>query len=429
MPTLELQPRLDCPSCWQSLDPADLLWVSAHADLVGDPYLGSDAYKRFLPSRFDAAGFALDAKGERCHALACPRCHLPVSRILTELKPVFVSVLGGPYSGKSYLLAAAIWELRKRLHAFKVGFSDADPAANREISEREQKLFLSDSPDQVVAIDKTQPTTDTNTYRSVNYGDRVVMYAYPFLFALRPDADHPVLLKGRDARKASRVLCVYDNAGEHFMADEQTEQSPVTDHLALSQSLIYVFDPTQHNAFRTRCREISDDPQLHVDSNLFRQDEILQVAASRVRKKANLPTHGKIKKPLIVAMSKYDVWGSLMPEIDLAAISPYRKGPDGLTLLDLTTLAAVSQRTQALVAEVAPDIVAACRSVSDDVIYLPVSSQGCSPVRGEDAMLGVRPVDLAPVWAEVPFIYSLFRSKTSLIPAYTAGVGRESGAG
>lgn len=415
--------KVTCPSCWKVVEPADLLWVSTHADLRGDAYLDTDTPKRFLPSRFDVHGFALDAKGERCHELACPKCHLLVPRILTEVKPITVSIFGAPSSGKSYLLAASIWELRKKLSAFNVNFTDADPVANRVISDYEQRLFLTDTPRELVRIPKTEPQGDL--YQSVNYGDRMETYGRPFVFSLRPSASRPRGAGGKEPRVASRALCLYDNAGEHFLPSADYSITPATDHLALSESLIFVFDPLQDPTFRAALRETSHDPQLGKrDGRLEPQDKILLEAAKRIRQKANLPADAVLEKPLIVAVNKYDTWSSLLPQLQLGSIFPYAKTADGTVALNLSLLETVSQHLRDFLAIHARYFVDACDSFCTDVLYVPVSPQGCSPQSMEDGgSYGVRPGDIQPIWAEVPLLYAIARSKSRLIPAARVAAG------
>src|SRR5580693_7312311 len=104
-----LPTRVTCPHCWHRFPPEEIKWIAAHSDLAGDPLLGSDAPQRFLPSRFNVEGLAIDVKGVACQLLACPRCHLTVPRAVLEMEPLFVSVLGAPGSGKSYFLASMTW--------------------------------------------------------------------------------------------------------------------------------------------------------------------------------------------------------------------------------------------------------------------------------------------------------------------------------
>ena len=104
---------ITCPHCWHRFAPDKVLWVSQHAELLGDPIVGPEAQSRFRPSRFNALGEAIDARDMPCQLLACPRCHLIVPRPLVEHEPLFFSIIGSPASGKSHFLASMTWELRR----------------------------------------------------------------------------------------------------------------------------------------------------------------------------------------------------------------------------------------------------------------------------------------------------------------------------
>src|ERR1700722_8882187 len=136
--------RVTCPHCWEHFSPERVLWISEHADLLGDPRLGPEHQQRFLPTRFTLAGQAIDGKGFACHQLACPKCHLNLPSPLLEMEPLFLSIFGAPASGKSFFLAAMAWELRKILPLFySIDFSDADPVLNRHLHDYEESLFAS----------------------------------------------------------------------------------------------------------------------------------------------------------------------------------------------------------------------------------------------------------------------------------------------
>src|SRR5687768_2857643 len=84
-----LRTRVTCPHCWDSFAAEETKWVAAHPELVNDPRLGGDKPQRFLPTRFNAEGNAIDIRGMPCQELACPRCHLIIPRGLLELPPLF----------------------------------------------------------------------------------------------------------------------------------------------------------------------------------------------------------------------------------------------------------------------------------------------------------------------------------------------------
>ena len=78
---IRLRAELTCLHCWSKFVPEDLLWLSEHRDLIGDPLLGDQSQLRFLANRFDVHGNAIDARGEICRDIACPHCHLVATTI------------------------------------------------------------------------------------------------------------------------------------------------------------------------------------------------------------------------------------------------------------------------------------------------------------------------------------------------------------
>ncbi len=409
-----LPTRVTCPHCWHRFPPEEIKWIAAHSDLVGDPLLGSDAPQRFLPSRFNVEGLAIDVKGVPCQLLACPRCHLTVPRAVLEMEPLFVSVLGAPGSGKSYFLASMTWRLRRTLTKyFCTTFSDADPQANLILNGYEEKLFLNSQPDQIVALEKTQLEGDL--YETVRFGERSVSYPRPFVFSLRPMEAHPSFHR---ARQISRAICLYDNAGEHFLPGEYySPNRPGTDHLAVSRALLFLFDPTQHPRFRQACVGKTNDPQLAKVLWSHRQDQVLLEAVRRIRARTGLGEHDKSNRPLVVVMTKYDAWSALTNNTELRTAMAIRKTPAGIAGLDLLNIKRVSDQIRAIVVDYAPEIVAAAEAFSSDVTYLPVSALGHRPELDEaSGALAVRPSQIRPMWAEIPLLYAIQRSVPDLIP-------------
>ncbi|MDP1561220.1 MAG: hypothetical protein Q8M16_07470, partial [Pirellulaceae bacterium] len=221
----------------------------------------------------------------------------------------------------------------------------------------------------------------------------------------------------------SRALCLYDNAGEHFQPRNQSSASVATNHLALSKCLLFLFDPLQHPKFRLKCQTFSTDPQIEAGRTMknHRQDEILMEAAKRIRQRVNLGSDEKIKVPLIVVVNKYDVWGKLLPHLDLNAYRLFGRGPQNCSGINTDAIDEVSAKIKGLLKELTPEFVAVCNNFSDDVTYVPASPLGCSPevdqTREGDATLGVRPGKINPIWAEVPLLFALVKSKTGLLQA------------
>ena len=248
--------KITCPNCWQPFFPEEVFFVSKHPDLIGDPVLGGSEYLRFQPKRFTPKGEALDPRGLPTADLACPRCHLPVSQAMLEVPPLFVSLIGSPASGKSYLLATMAWELRRILPTAALSFTDADPVSNAFISDYERTLFLNPHPDQPTRIIKTDPT-DSRLHRRFQVSGVDVRVPIPLQFLLQPTREHPQFSQ---ARRIGRVVVMYDNAGEDFRPGVEAAESAAIRHLAASHILFMLFDLTQDPRFRAICP--STDPQL-----------------------------------------------------------------------------------------------------------------------------------------------------------------------
>lgn len=422
---IPLLSKVTCPNCWGKFAPEDSLWISAHPSLNNDPRLpdvgvGKDSQLRFLPTRFSLDGGAIDLRGYKCHDLACPSCHLRIPRPLYEIPPFFMSILGAPASGKSYFLAAMTWRLRQTFPgSFFMSFSDADPSSNAILNDYEAKQFLNLQRDEPVQLAKTEEVGDA--YNTVLMDGQRIRFVKPFLFSLTPLSNHP----HADKKGMSRVVCVYDNAGESFLPGADQALAPVTRHLAISETLLFLFDPTQDMRFRQACVGATNDPQM-IDRNQksdresgVRQDIILKNAANLVRRYAGISQTEKHKKPLVVIVTKYDSWKSLLDDENLEP--PWKMLKDGHPAgVSLSRVEKISDRLKKLLNKFAPELVATAEEFCEDVIYIPVSATGCSPEllvseTGQE-QLKIRPKNIDPIWADVPLIYSLSKWTKGMVP-------------
>ncbi len=419
-PQLTLLQKVTCPHCWNSFAPEDSLWIAEHPDVTGDAKLGPDAARRFLPTRLTIEGDALDEAGYRTSRLACPECHLEVPRALYQIMPVFFSIMGAPTSGKSYFLASMTWKMRQMLPShFAVSMNDADAAANARLHEYEELQFLNPNPEQLVAIRKTE--AQGHLYNMVNMGNHSVTLPRPFMFTMQPLSKH---VHYKQAKRISRVLCLYDNAGESFLPGNDSARDPSTRHLALSRCLFFLFDPTQDPRFRRACQGKSDDPQMVMRNSRLpreancRQDTILLEAINRVRRHGGLREDDLHQRPLTIVVTKWDSWSQLIP--DLSRDDPYVKHPKlGCKLLDGRRIKEASEKVGALLSEITPEIVAAAEGFAKDLTFLPVSAIGRSPeVDPTDGSLGIRPKDIDPYWVEVPMLHALSRWSSGLFGYY-----------
>lgn len=404
---LPLLRRGKCPHCWAKFPAEEVLWIAAHADLLGDPKLGTHQPQRFLPTRFTVDGNALDARGAPCHALACPRCHLPLPRALVEMEPFFISILGTPGCGKSYYLTALTWELRRFLPVhFGLSFLEADTAANRSLTEYEEALFLNPRADELIPladlIRKTELQGDM--YDTVLHGQQSVNYPRPFLFTMMLQEHHP---NSKLAHKLARVCCLYDNAGEHFLAGQESASIPVTQHLALAGLLLYLFDPTQDPRFRRLCEDRKLPTHGFPAGRASRQETVLLEAAQRIRRYTGLPLNAKHDRPLMVILTKWDAWMGLLQDRDIQ--DPWINDPvTKLARLDMDRIERRSQEIRSLLLQTTPEVIAAAEGFARQVIYVPVSALGVAPQpEPRSKKMAVRPKSIRPLWATVPFVYGL----------------------
>lgn len=407
-------PLLDevtCPNCWVRFPTETIRYIATQPTLFGDRRLGSAAAQRFLPSRFDPDGQAIDPRGGLCHELACPYCHLPIPRPLLESPTFFTSILGSPSSGKSYLMATMLHQLRRILpRRFNINFSDADPQANATLHDDEGMLF-DESAGEAVALAKTDVAGDR--YRRVDTDGGPLLYPQPYFFLVSPVAGHPL---AGSAAAVTRTLCVYDNAGESFEPGEDRPSNPATQHLARSNCLIYLFDPLQDPVFRRALAGRGAGLPAGSPVISYRQDVMLAEAARRVRRFHGLAASARHDCPLFVVVTKFDVWQPLAGGRRLP--DPWQANPDGEGgLLRASVLEKTSAATRSLLLELAPAIVATAESfINPSLIrYVPVSATGNAPAAAADGRLVFRAGSLCPMWAEVPLLWGLSRTVPGLI--------------
>lgn len=405
--------RHTCPTCWIKFDTRDVMHVAVHQSLRGDDILGPSAMKRFVATRFDAEGRALDPMGLPTGSLACPRCHHGMPPNFLEVDHHIISIAGAPTSGKSYFLTVLSQQARRAfVQKFGATFMDADPTANAALSAMRHKLFGGSTPGEAY-LHKTQLEGDM--YRTVLRNGSEVRLPCPFVFNIIPSR----------RSEAVRSLTFYDNAGEHFEPGIDEVRSPGAQHLAAASGIIFLFDPTYNAAFRRELHD-HDDPQLRMRGHTDQQDTILTEINARLRRLTGLGASGKLGTPLAFVVGKYDVWERLLPRHELA--DPM-SGAGGL---DLAAVEQNSGAVRRLLGRLMPEIVHYAAAISHHVRFFPMSSFGHSPVSfadpeappaaggdaeeaGRNRLLGPDPLRMNPFLVEVPLLWILSRVDPALL--------------
>lgn len=399
-----------------------MLWISRHDDLLGDPRLGRNEPLRFLPTTFNSKGNAYDPKGIECLDLACPHCHLFIPRSLLLYPVSYYAILGTPASGKSCFLACMAWTLRKTMiMRFGLDFGDTDPRLNKALHDYENALFLGHNRDIPAAmkdlIAKTQ-TTAHDVHQNVFFEGQNTRLPRPMLFDIKPGTG---LLAKSHKTDPTRVICLYDSAGESFMPDNKLDDKSldVTKYLAKAATVFFLYDPMQDGRFIDLMKKQGVALQ-EAPTTSNRQDIVLREAGARIRRLDGAdPFKGK-NRVLMVLLAKWDCWQGLMKGIpDAPPMVDTQVGEP--PALDMKIINHISQGMERLLLKVCPEIVSAARSFAQTVYFLPVSALGITPEfdKNHFADTGERrfnivPNKIQPKWVELPMIMALARDSGAI---------------
>ncbi|MDR1479934.1 MAG: hypothetical protein LBJ00_13450 [Planctomycetaceae bacterium] len=425
-PRIKIKPQISCPHCWHEFPSDRILFISESPDLLGDSKLGDAEQLRFLPYRFGVSGTAFDVHGASCYKLACPNCHLQVPRQLLHTPSFFISIVGAPAAGKSYFFASMVWQLRKTMtRDFSMNFTDADPALNKRIRDYEMKQFMGgNDPNVPVAIEKTDIQGDI--YNNTLIDGHLTSLAQPFSFTISPLPSYPFPQR---AESVTQAVCMYDNAGESFLPGADNISQPVTRHLATSDAILFLFDPTQDLRFKNACKKVVKDPQMNaslggdVRKSEVNQSTVLTEMITRIKTQSHIATNEKIKTPLIIVLTKFDAWSQLIefPHYN----NPWRQAKNYATnIYDVNCVNEYSQSLRKLLLELIPDLVGTAEAHAELVTYIAVSATGTSPEIGTPDKDGKRPLlyrpaNIKPVWVEVPFFHAQTLAGKYCVPVVT----------
>ncbi len=395
-----------CPVCWFRFDRGDVMNLAVHASLRGDPILGEDHMQRFLASRFNDRGQALDAMGLAAPEIACPHCRRKLPPNFLDQPHHIFSIVGAPSSGKSYYLSVLVKVLQDLLYRqFGVTFRDAAPSENAVLNDMRNHLFSAATPEEAY-LAKTD--LEGALYETLPRQGRQVRLPKPFVFRL----------SARESAEDGFSIVFYDNAGEHFEPGRNSADSPGAQHIAVASGIFFLFDPLYNPEFRQKLKGHSD-PQLAQRRN-DQQDILLAESESRIKEILGLSSSERIATPFAVIVGKSDAWLELLGDEPL--LPGIENGPGG-PKIRLDHIQANSRRVRDLLLEVSPAIVANAEEISSDVMFFAASPLGHPPVEFEDAQghlrIGPDPVKLAPQRVEDATLWVLSKLAPAMFPSYS----------
>ena len=380
---------LVCPHCWKSFDVENLLYISVHPSLVGDPIVGEFEQRRFRPSVFNQLGQPLDESGLPATEMACPCCHLRFPAGMMDSQSLYFSIAGATSSGKSYFLTTQTHILRDLLsRKFGASFFDLDPRLNETLSHYENQLFMPLDASKITALPATQISGEGISDK-VRLDGVEIELPKPFVFDF--------CVKGR--AETRRNLIFYDNSGELFIPGRDEWVNQATRHLSHSNGITFLFDPTNDSMMRRQvCNP--DDPQVSKRPRVVDQAVLLMELISRIRRHANMTATETSEIPLVVAVCKYDVWKDSFPK---SLEQPYLIEEDE-TYLDMNKILDVSFALREMMMKYAPSVVNTAESFFRHVYFVPVSSFGTLAELDESGYIGVVSEKIHPIWIEIPFM-------------------------
>jgi lysine biosynthesis protein LysW len=381
-----LDGELTCPVCWLRFDTGDIMHIAVHDSLRGDPVLGEDAQQRFLATRFNNAGQALDAMGIPSSEVACPHCRRKLPPSFLGMAHHIISLVGDQSAGKSYYLSVLTKVLPATLYRdFGVVFQDSDPTGNAPVNDMRKALFGAQTPAQA-KLAKT--VFEGAMYERLPRQGRMVALPRPFVYTLAPE----------DKTRDQCALIFYDNAGEHFQPGVNIVEQPGAQHVASAAGIIYLFDPFNSPEFRRAIRD-TKDPQLEKPV-VDQQDIILAEMRARIQTIRNLRPNEPINTPIAFVVGKCDVWLQLL-----------EKEPFQQPLRDGTLVKSAVENNSIIVRELmhrlCPSVVANAEALSSNVMFFAASSFGHTPLKIGPGEYVPDPAKLQPVNVEVPLLWIL----------------------
>lgn len=396
-----------CPVCWFRFDRGDVMNIAVHASLRGDSVLGEEHLQRFLASRFNDRGQALDAMGLTAPETACPHCRRKLPPNFLDQPHHIFSIVGAPSSGKSYFLSVLVKMMQDlAFKHFGVTFRDAAPSENAVLNDMRNHLFSASTPEEAY-LAKTD--LEGALYETLPRQGRQVRLPKPFVFRM----------SAREAAEDGFSIVFYDNAGEHFEPGRNSADSPGAQHIAVAAGIFFLFDPLYNPEFRRKLKGHAD-PQLAQRRN-DQQDILLAESETRIKEILGLSSSERIATPFAVIVGKSDAWLEMLGDEPL--LPAIEAGPRGGSRIRLDNLRANSERVRDLLLDVSPSIVANAEAISSDVMFFAASPLGHPPVQFQDAQghlrIGPDPAKLDPQRVEDATLWVLSKLAPAMFPSHS----------
>lgn len=405
-----------CPHCWSKFKASQTMAVAMNESLGIDPVAAADHNHnlRYLPSRFSLRGIPLDPSGAESLYLACPNCHLMLSRANLTAKPLFVSVVGAPRAGKTFLLTAATMLLGSTWRNLGFSFSDASTLENRVLREHSQRLFEPDDPHSPIdSLASTDAVSPANSVVVRIRGEQKRLLK-PFQFHLKQVnkfLDYPGM------RIQDRVVAFYDNPGQDHLPGTREGMDSIR-HIAQAKVVIFVLNPLGDKKLRDHCdpshplvRSTSAE-EIRAQSG---QDLVLAELIDRVKTLKGSKPNGELDARIVVVISKSDVLPQMYDLIRPGPTVGNERGLPDSDWINTKRMDDVSKEATARLKLLWPEFFS--RAASADKNNQPtvfpvsmVSPEAAKEAAGPTGKFVLTGEMIKPRWVDVPMRWSIWHS-------------------
>lgn len=273
--------KILCPFCFNYVSAKDLLCMCTNAVHSETATLGGHIIQNAKPDR---QGYCTcDQCPHTTSRKACPKCKALLPLTITESPTRIISIVGAASSGKSYYVGSILRKIMEEGLFSELNFSNissistlwGDKKSSGEYSKR-FKGFM----DHFRILEPTKKISD------------LVKDNPPLLIEMS-------LAKKRLERN---TFSFFDAAGESF--HDAGDLASITPYIAHSEAVILILDPRQIPSVNSAISAAI--PGLPAVSNVT-YVEILNNVAQIIRDDNRLSRNKKIKIPLCIAFSKWDL--------------------------------------------------------------------------------------------------------------------------
>jgi len=273
--------KILCPFCFNEVAMKDLYYRCSSSSCL-EP--GTAKIHIIRNGKADRNGYCTcDSCGKTTSTRVCSKCESALPYSITEGETEIISIVGAKGSGKSYYVATLLRQIMEKGLFSRINGASAKWGV-KESAEEYAKRFKKRM-DTFVPLDGTQKVTD------------IVKDNPPLLVEMTFEKK-----KGFGSKNTIKTFSFFDAAGESF--EDAADLAAVTPYIAHSKAVVLILDPRQIQAVDDAVKSYM--PGLPAVSSKSYSDiinNVIEVIRNSLRIKAN----DKIKIPLCVAFSKWDL--------------------------------------------------------------------------------------------------------------------------